>query len=99
MALADGYIKGVIVFQKSAIESSFDVIAMMQEAAGRTIQASLVQMPWVPDEAKFMVERLLESLQEGRDTFKKAFCGSYDQVAEILGRRVSSETGFMTSNA
>lgn len=99
MALADGYIKGVIAFQKSAFESSFDVIAMMQETAGRTIQASLVQMPWVPDDAKLMVERWLENLQEGRDNFKKAVCDGYDQMAENLGEQVSSATGFMSNNA
>jgi DNA uptake protein ComE-like DNA-binding protein len=99
MTMMEAYTKSIIAFQKAAFESSFNVVSTMQEVAGRTIQASLAQMPWVPDDGKYMVEHWLGSMHEGRETLKKAVCETYDQIAENFGRQVSQATMQMTESA
>lgn len=99
MTMMEAYTKSIIAFQKAAFESSFNMVSTMQEAAGRTLQASLAQMPWVPDDGKYMMEHWLGSLGEGRETLKKAICETYDQIAENFGRQASQATMQMTESA
>lgn len=99
MAIAESYTKSVIAFQKAAFESSFNMASMMQEIAGRTIQASLAQVPWIPADGKFMVEHWLGTLQEGRETIRRVVCDSYDQMSENLGRQMSLATMQVTESA
>ena len=99
MAIAESYTKSVIALQKAAFESSFNMASMMQEIAGRTIQASPAQVPWIPADGKFMVEHWLGTLQEGRETLRRVVCDSYDQMSENLGRQISLATMQVTVSA
>ena len=86
---AGNYVQTVVALHKTAFQSSFNALSMVQELTENAIQLACAQVPWIPDQGKSMIEHWVGSMQEGRSTFQQAMNKSFDQMAEALGRQAS----------
>jgi hypothetical protein len=70
-------------FFKTASDSSFNAITLLQEYTEKTINLSLVRSPWFPEEGRKLVSEWLKTYRKGYDDFKIAADEQYRKL-EVL---------------
>jgi hypothetical protein len=70
-------------FFKTASDSSFKTITLLQEYTEKTISLSLVRSPWFPEEGRKLVSEWLKTYRKGYDDFKIAADEQYRKL-EVL---------------
>jgi hypothetical protein len=70
-------------FFKTASDSSFNAITLLQEYTEKTISLSLVRSPWFPEEGRKLVSEWLKTYRKGYDDFKTAADEQYRKL-EVL---------------
>jgi polyhydroxyalkanoate synthesis regulator phasin len=93
---AENYVQTVMALHKTAFESSFSALSMVQELKEKAIQTACGQVPWIPDQGKVMIDHWVSSMQEGRSTFQQAMSKSFEQMSEALCRQASEVSSHAT---
>ena len=83
--LATGnFMKSFVSMQQSAIQSSFQLIGMMQDQAESTLQSAWKVIPGVPEQGLALVDDWFESMRAGRDALKKAIDEGLNRLVETI---------------
>jgi hypothetical protein len=83
-------------FFKTASDSSFKTITLLQEYTEKTISLSLVRSPWFPEEGRKLVNEWLKTYRKGYDDFKIAADEQYRKL-EMLFHQDNGASSVLTT--
>jgi hypothetical protein len=75
-------VKQMIDFNKTAFESGFNTMVMLQDQAERMVKIFMEQSPWVPEEGKKALNDWISPLKSARDDLKRTVEENVNKVAE-----------------
>ena len=73
--------KGMLEFNKSILDSTFNTIRTTQEQTEKMIADIMDKANWLPDDEKKAINNWIESYKKGRNDFKTATEEKYEEVA------------------
>ena len=76
--------KQITGFFKTTFDSSFNSITLLQEYTEKTINLSLVQSPWFPEEGRKLVSEWLKVYKKGYDDLKVAADEQYRKLEVVF---------------
>ncbi len=80
-------------FHKTAFDTGFDAMMMMQDHAEKTMNMILDTGLWpVPEEGKRIWNEWFDALRKGREEFKKALDESYVNLGRAVYKTTQTET-------
>jgi hypothetical protein len=75
-------VKQMIDFNKTAFESGFNTMVMLQDQAERMVKNFMEQSPWVPEEGKKALNDWISPFKSARDDLKRTVDENVKKVAE-----------------
>jgi polyhydroxyalkanoate synthesis regulator phasin len=77
--------KIMLDFNKTAVEKSFNTMAVMQDQADKMFDLWLNQNKWFPEQAKKAVAECVKTRKNGLEEFKAKIDEGYKKMEEYLG--------------
>ena len=76
--------KQMIEFNKTAIDNSFNAMAMAQEQMEKMTASFLSQIPGLPEEGKKAIDEWMKAYQNGLDQFKQSLDEPFKKVEDLF---------------
>jgi hypothetical protein len=91
--------KQIIDFHKSAFDSTFNSLNILQQQIEKMVQTFIQQSTWLPVEGKAAINEWGNICNKGRSDFKEAVDNSYKKVEECFAAGESAATAAKTDKA
>jgi hypothetical protein len=76
--------KQMLQYNKSAMETTFSSMGMLQDQMEKNTQMFLDQAAWLPGEGKKVIEEWVKACKQGRENFKNAVDEGFKKVEAYL---------------
>jgi hypothetical protein len=76
--------KQMLQYNKSALETTFSSMSMLQDQMEKTTKMFLDQAAWLPAEGKKVIEEWVKACKKGRENFKNAADDGFKKVEAFL---------------
>ncbi len=80
----------LVDFQKTTFDTSFDLLAQVQEQSEKMVHQFLTGSDWLPKEGKDVVDEWVKTLRSGRDEFRRTMDKSFDLITDYFERMESN---------
>ena len=78
--------------QKTAFDRAIDGLGRVQDQSAKLLQRAAKNASWTPDEGKEIVNEWIQSMERGRNDFKKTMDSSFDLLKKYF-ERVETKAG------
>ncbi len=79
-------IKQVIEFNRTAFESTFKAMSMVQDQTEEMLLAYMEKSPWIPSEGKKVLMEWLEKCKKSREEYKKIVDDGFKRMENIFSK-------------
>jgi hypothetical protein len=82
----------MIQYNKTAFDTSFKTMTMLQEQTEKTMNVFMEQAAWLPEEGKKAINEWIKAYKKGCEDFKKVVDENFKKVEEFFASFPGSKT-------